>query len=183
MDAHEDMFWNTPAASTRPLRFTDNLLDEEVTDLADISMASFASPMPPPRKPPPDYVEEYDESGLQNQSIAPVDFTSSYPDDDREESSIVDEEDKTVILKKQPPLPSPPTFQRSPSPIIDPEPPAEVHQPDVQTNPVETPKVKTSKIKVTAEVERIVVRLLFLSCALFRVNITFGVGEDMVYCR
>ncbi|KAF9562777.1 hypothetical protein CPC08DRAFT_687339 [Agrocybe pediades] len=41
----EDKFWGAPAEPSRVLRFTDNLLDEEV-NLGDVSSASFGSPLP-----------------------------------------------------------------------------------------------------------------------------------------
>lgn len=42
---HEDKFWNTPVATARSLRFTDNLLDEEL-QAGDISEISSRSPNP-----------------------------------------------------------------------------------------------------------------------------------------
>ncbi|KAG1870399.1 hypothetical protein C8R48DRAFT_746809 [Suillus tomentosus] len=47
-EAQEEMFWNTPAASARTLRFTEKLMDEEV-DINDVSVMSFTSPVPRPR--------------------------------------------------------------------------------------------------------------------------------------
>lgn len=177
-DEREETFWNTPGAAARTLHFTgDSLLDEEV-DLADISTTSFGTPVVRPKKIPSLQVEEQ-----------VVERSDEEPADDIEEEDEVDEVlgevddtvEPTVTFEK----PGMPDYEgRSP---LEPSPePEEVDATPPSPQDVEPLMATTPhhrhKVKVTTELERIVVSHSFLFLDLHgHDNVT--IGEDMGYRR
>ncbi|KAJ7901705.1 hypothetical protein B0H14DRAFT_2329697 [Mycena olivaceomarginata] len=125
-----DETFHTPAAAGRALRFTDNLLMDEQVDLADISITS---PIAPSRIQERGSIstefEEESREEIAEQSVA--ESVNEPPDDD-----------PTIVLSKPTAVTPPPV-----------SPPASTPTSPVQ--PVaETPK--KGKVRVNAEVERIV---------------------------
>ena len=154
-DEREDTFWNTPGAAARTLHFTgDSLLDEEV-DLANVSTTSFGTPIsaaqrklarraePATPEPEPEPELEY----YQADDLA----------DEDEVDDVLGEADDTIhpttVVARAPeehvsPEPAPEaevTFEVAPSQPPEPAPAATPHH--------------RQKVKVTTELERIVVRL------------------------
>ncbi|KAH7908607.1 hypothetical protein BJ138DRAFT_1115696 [Hygrophoropsis aurantiaca] len=122
-EPQEENFWNTPAASARTLRFTDNLLKEEV-DLEDVSMMSFTTPVPPPRsmlasigslghsgpEQPLNVLEADIHDPQADDSLlgrTEADDSIFAPDDPEDEENGNDEGDPTVVLRKPSASPSP----------------------------------------------------------------------------
>lgn len=161
---HEDNFWNTTATAARTLRFSDNLMDENV-DLGDVTTTSFISPL---LSPPPTGTQDnsiLDDSSFQVIPELPVqlDSTLAFHDDsynyrdseneeelDKGDTIDADEEEKTIVIKK-------PSW-------IDPWPDHQDAKSDTfisTTNPGETSDTKEAKIRINSEIERIVVRILF----------------------
>lgn len=203
---HEDVFWSTPAASARTLRFTDRLLEEE-PDFAELSKLSFDSPGPAPpksvfarlaaggsptdkglRTPSEGNVssrprlhegedEEVEEELHDQSSLLEARFD---PQRDPETSSPGAEEDldeeSTIILPKVP-LSAPGNTLPSPSVVSQ-----------LQTLPLAEAQsstdasLKLTKVCVTPELESIVASVIlfisFLPCLLKRT-----VGSDMEYRR
>lgn len=162
---HEESIWNTPAAAARPLRFTDNLLIDEEPDLNDVS-ASFMSPPPPSpsiRKRAPSAHWVLDDSspvlnvGRSDPSAVNFDTEeSAVPDEgdvsiDNDENDDEEEDEKTIVLKRPSPKPQPVEEPQSPPPAAaEPASPALV-------NATDSPRTKRSRVRITNEVERIVV--------------------------
>jgi hypothetical protein len=160
----EEMFWNTPAASARTLRFTDKLMDEEV-DINDISVISFTSPVPRPRS-------VLSSLGLPaNDDSLVIGGRDTRPDesvilDPADEDELVkegdelemDDEEQTIVLTKLPQLLSP-----KPTPAERNTPP-ETPQPELQTPAVVPPgSTRKPKVSMNSEIERIVVSILSVS--------------------
>jgi hypothetical protein len=103
------MFWNTPAASARTLRFTEKLMDEEV-DINDVSVMSFTSPVPRPRSVLSSLGLPVDDDSLDNGKHDIVQDDSVMPDpSDKLEEELGSElelndgdGEQTVVLKKLP---------------------------------------------------------------------------------
>lgn len=103
------MFWNTPAASARTLRFTEKLMDEEV-DINDVSVMSFTSPVPRPRSVLSSLGLPVDDDALDNGEHGIVQDDSVMPDPlDKPEEELGSEleandgdGEQTVVLKKLP---------------------------------------------------------------------------------
>ncbi|KAF8210097.1 hypothetical protein K438DRAFT_1665096 [Mycena galopus ATCC 62051] len=131
-----DETFHTPAAAARTLRFTDNLLMDEQVDLADVSITS---PVAPSRmQDRPSVADELeDESGEETVEQSTTESVDDPPDDD-----------PTIVLSKP--------AEISPPASIPASPPA-----SAPTSPVrpaaETPK--KGKVRVNAEVERIVAKI------------------------
>lgn len=108
-EAQEEMFWNTPAASARTLRFTEKLMDEEV-DINDVSVMSFTSPVPRPRSVLSSLGLPVDDDALDNGEHGIVQDDSVMPDPlDKPEEELGSEleandgdGEQTVVLKKLP---------------------------------------------------------------------------------
>lgn len=127
----EDKFWATKGEPSRTLRFSENLLDEEV-NIGDVSSTSFGTPLAQiPR--------------LKILGDADEDTITQFPP--RDVLEALDDDDGGVFSRKnpvpetpQPPMP-PPIAQTN-----TPVPPA-----------TETPTARQRKVKVNVELERIVV--------------------------
>ncbi|TBU40912.1 hypothetical protein BD309DRAFT_1011154 [Dichomitus squalens] len=151
-DEREDTFWNTPGAAARTLHFTgDSLLDEEV-DLANVTTASFGTPL-----------------SLQKKIMSPPAekeaVVSEEPADDIEEEEIdevlgeIDESvDPTVVLGKLPAA-SPPEKQFYVAPDPAPEEVEEALPPPKDAEPAAATPQHRQKVKVTTELERIVEKI------------------------
>ncbi|KAJ7675066.1 hypothetical protein B0H17DRAFT_152570 [Mycena rosella] len=127
-----DETFHTPAAAGRTLRFTDNLLmDDELMDLADVSVTSPIAPSRIQERP-----SLIDDPGDETDEIAEeiAEDTVDEPIADREQ----DDEDKTIMLPPKPAVAPPPMFP-------------------VQPPPTDTPKKE--KLRVNTEVERIVAKI------------------------
>ncbi|KAH7923946.1 hypothetical protein BV22DRAFT_1014298 [Leucogyrophana mollusca] len=171
-EPQEDMFWNTPAASARTLRFTDNLLNEEV-DLGDVSVMSFTSPVPPPRSMltaigdlgnsggdrsldgPEDVADPRINDSMMSDADANDDsiFAPTLDGPDEEEDGN-DEGEPTVVLKKapeSPPSTSPSLVTEGP---IGAPPGVSTPPHPASTKPSES--AKKPKVRVNNEMERIV---------------------------
>jgi hypothetical protein len=160
------MFWNTPAASARTLRFTEKLMDEEV-DINDVSVLSFTSPVPRPRSVLSSLGLPADEDSLDDggRDARPDESIMPDPPDEEElaeegNQEEVDDgnEEQTVILKKHP-LSSPPkhTPPESNTPA---DAPLHAH-PEPQTPAAVPPEsARKPKVRMNSEIERIVVSIL-----------------------
>ncbi|EMD32100.1 hypothetical protein CERSUDRAFT_77683 [Gelatoporia subvermispora B] len=97
-DVHEESFWATPGTAARTLHFGgDSLLSEQV-DLANVSLESFATPLPAKSyKPPRD---------LEMPPVVP-EASPELP----EPATPVQAADETVSAESPPPEPSSPTPQ------------------------------------------------------------------------
>jgi hypothetical protein len=160
------MFWNTPAASARTLRFTEKLMDEEV-DINDVSVLSFTSPVPRPRSVLSSLGLPADEDSLDDggRDARPDESIMPDPPDEEElaeegNQEEVDDgnEEQTVILKKYP-LSSPPKHTPPES-----NPPADtpLHaHPEPQTPAAVPPEsTRKPKVRMNSEIERIVVTIV-----------------------
>ena len=148
LSPHEDKFWSTPATAARTLRFADNLMDEQV-DLGDITTTSFMSPLPPSpsiRIPPAGEAVTLSEG--------PVVQDHSFYDDHPDGAKDSIEKANTTVIHES----SPPTSQKSDT--NPPSPASGANEPDNHTLTI--PSVKPPKIPLSAEVERFVVRILYL---------------------
>ncbi|KAG5653618.1 hypothetical protein H0H81_011844 [Sphagnurus paluster] len=155
LSPQEDDFWNTPAVGARTLRFTDNLMDEQV-DLGDIT-TSFISPIhyskPGALSPP-----VRDDSFVQD-PLVPLSFERN--DDDDEKGHLEEEKDiseldgeKKIVLQNH--FPEPDITEPGCSPAPKPQEVAhETNMPAV----LNTPDASTVKVKVNSEVERITARI------------------------
>jgi hypothetical protein len=164
-EAQEEMFWNTPAASARTLRFTEKLMDEEV-DINDMSVISFTSPVPRPRSvlsslglPVDDDPLDHGEHNMgEGDSVLPD--ISNRPEEELPDSELevndVDGE-QTVVLNKLPSsLPPNPAL---PDDAMPPETPLSAN-PDSQTLAPGPPEsARKPKIRMVAEIEKIVVKI------------------------
>ncbi|KAG1851109.1 hypothetical protein F4604DRAFT_1592568 [Suillus subluteus] len=165
-EAQEEMFWNTPAASVRTLRFTEKLMDEEM-DINDVSVMSFMSPVPRPRSVLSSLGLPVDDDSLGNgeHDIGQGDSVMPDPLDKPEEELLgseleVDDRDgeQTVVLKKLPSsLPPNPTPPEGTTP---PETPLPANS-ELQTPAVGPPEsAKKTKVRMNVEIEKIVVSIL-----------------------
>lgn len=166
-DEPEDAFWNTPGAAGRTLHFTgDSLLDEEI-DINDVSAASFGTPIVVPNKttdrvplrgPPSRHTLRPEEHSQDVQAEPPEE-----DDDEAEVESFLDDDEAdetaepTVVFKKaplQPPPEDPPVVHPPEPQRVSPAEDAYIANPTLGTS-------HRSKVKVTTELERIVVRDIF----------------------
>jgi len=170
----------TPATAVRALRFTDNIMDESV-DLGNVSTESFPSPVPPqgrsgapfslrhgfmdetPERTPEEAVQDLDDESesrilLDDASLLQGSKEKDVGDDNGDD-------DKTVVLKKLNPRRSSTDVPSSnPStPSKDEEEAASPTPLPVYPNTETPPARKKPKIRVTSEVERIVVGIVLLS--------------------
>lgn len=197
LSPHEDMFWNTPAAAAKTLRFTDNLLMDEHVDLGDISTTSFASPPPFTKgtllsahnfmnNGEPDHHEtdvmdwDASEEPPEDNSNMLHDSILSHDEDVYEPEEL---EEKTIVLKKiasstRPESPEPlSTAINAKSLPVSPRVPG----------PLESPNTKHPKIRVNSEVERIVVGDPYQPCWNLPVNgrcrSRFGLRPVILSCQ
>lgn len=163
-EAQEEMFWNTPAASARTLRFTEKLMDEEV-DINDVSVMSFTSPVPRPRSVLSSLGLPVDDDCLDNgeHDIGQDDSVVSDPSDKLEEEppgselEVDDGEgEQTVVLKMLPssllPNLTPPegtTPPETPLPAIS----------KLQTPAGPPGSARKLKVRMNVEIEKIVVKI------------------------
>ncbi|KAG1865862.1 hypothetical protein DFJ58DRAFT_863502 [Suillus subalutaceus] len=164
-EAQEEMFWNTPAASARTLRFTEKLMDEEV-DIDDVSIMSFTSPVPRPRSVLSSLGLPVDDDSLDNgeHDIGQDDSVMPDPLDKLEEELLGSEleaddgdGEQTVVLKKLPSsLPPNPT---PPDGTTPPETPLPANS-ELQTPAAGPPEsVRKPKVRMNVEIEKIVVKI------------------------
>ena len=127
----EDKFWGTKGEPSRTLRFSENLLDEEI-NIGDVSSTSFGTPLAQiPR--------------LKMLAGADDETITQFPPRDVLEA-LDDDDDGVVSSDKHPPetaqSPTPPLIAKA----VTPPPP-----------PTETPTARQRKVKVNIELDRIVV--------------------------
>ncbi|KAH9940528.1 uncharacterized protein BXZ73DRAFT_88747 [Epithele typhae] len=151
LDDGEASFWNTPGAAARTLHFTgDSLLDEEV-DLANVSTTSFGTPTAVHKKAPLKLTPIHDAYPGQ----------SSDQEDEDSEDEVLDEldgpVDPTVVLGAA----LEPQAQASPENPSEPEEPEDAVSPPAAQDdgPSNSATPHRQRIKVTTELERIVVRI------------------------
>jgi hypothetical protein len=160
------MFWNTPAASARTLRFTEKLMDEQV-DINDMSVISFTSPVPRPRSVLSSLGLPVDDDPLDHGEHNTGEGDSVLPDiSNRPEEELPDSElevndvdgEQTVVLNKLPSsLPINPAL---PDDATPPETPLSA-KPDSQTPAAGPPEsARKPKIRMVAEIEKIVASIL-----------------------
>jgi len=163
------MFWNTPAASARTLRFTDKLMDEEV-DINDVSVISFTSPVPRPRSvlsslglpADEDFIDDGGRDTMPNESVMPDPPDEEELAEEGNEQEVDDADaEQTVVLKTLPSSP-PQNHRRAESNA-----PSEIPllaQPELQI-PAAVPPESARKptVRMNSEIERIVVSLLIVS--------------------
>lgn len=161
------MFWNTPAASARTLRFTEKLMDEEV-DINDVSVMSFTSPVPRPRSVLSSLGLPVDDDCLDNgeHDIGQDDSVVPDPSDKLEEEppgnelEVDDGEgEQTVVLKMLPssllPNATPPegtTPPETPLPAIS----------ELQTPAGPPESARKPKVRMNVEIEKIVASVLVI---------------------
>ncbi|KAI0371053.1 hypothetical protein BV20DRAFT_1035409 [Pilatotrama ljubarskyi] len=167
-DNPEETFWNTPGAAARTLHFTgDSLLDEDL-DINDVSAASFGTPLVAAKRA--EQAARHDlrkrhtsHQPHENEEADGRDLEDDRPDEDAdadEVESVLDDgeadetAEPTVVLQKAP-LASAPEEPRRPSPVQVPKDEKTRDLPKAQTAESATPH--RSKVKVTTELERIVV--------------------------
>ncbi|KAG0708318.1 hypothetical protein DFH29DRAFT_891901 [Suillus ampliporus] len=164
-ETQEEMFWNTPAASARTLRFTEKLMDEEV-DINDVSIMSFTSPVPRPRSVLSSLGLPVDDGSIDNEGHDAGQDDSVMPDpsdeqelpDNGNEPEVDDGDgEQTVVLKK---LPSSSTQNPTPpDSTTPPETPLPAH-PELQTPAVVPPEsARKPKVRMNAEIEKIVTKI------------------------
>ena len=145
----EEKFWGTRGEPSRTLRFSENLLDEEV-NLGDISTASFGSPL---ANPLPSL------KVLGNIDLPDDPTITQFP------KNITDDQEGTQPIYSQDPKLSSPDMS---GPIVLDVSPTQSHRPnpvlskseskeDAELSTIEILTSKKKKIKVNIEVERIVV--------------------------
>lgn len=151
----EEKFWTTPGEPSRVLRFSDNLLDEEVS-LGDISTGSFGSPLSSELKPVKLFGDVLDDDptviqhkpSLEDQPAANAELVEGAEDDGEEKKFL----GNNGVLS--------PIVDKAISPKRSPIPPL-LSSPSVTNSgeSTETPKPgRQRKIRVNIEVERVVVR-------------------------
>lgn len=150
----EDKFWATKGEPSRTLRFSENLLDEEV-NLGDMSTDSFGTPITVPAQVPrlslfadPDFVDEPTIT-----QFPPLDFGQP-----KGKEPAVKQTHKTEV-QSNPSTPSIPSMPQTPS---LPPPSVDISTPS-NSRATETPKTKQKKIKMNPELEKIVVSFVFQS--------------------
>lgn len=171
----EEKFWGTRGEPSRTLRFSENLLDEEV-NLGDISTASFGSPLATPLPS----LKVLGNVGL------PDDRTiTQFPNFNNK--NITDDEEGTQPIDSQESGPLTPDRK---GPIVLDVSPTQAHRPNSALSKselkedltIEIPTSKKKKIKVNIEVERIIVsesKMFRNECT--QQFLTLKV-QDMVYC-
>lgn len=164
-ETQEEMFWNTPAASARTLRFTEKLMDEEV-DINDVSVMSFTSPVPRPRSVlsslglpvDDDSIDKGEHDIVQDDSVLPD--PPDKPEEELQGSELEvndGDEEQTVVLKKLlsslPLNPTPPEGNTLPETSLP-------TNPQLQTpaaGPLES--ARKPKLFMNVEIEKIVVKI------------------------
>ncbi|KJA27774.1 hypothetical protein HYPSUDRAFT_62813 [Hypholoma sublateritium FD-334 SS-4] len=126
----EDKFWATKGEPSRTLRFSENLLDEEV-NIGDVSSSSFGTPLA--QMPRLKMLGDADDDTITQ--FPPRDVLQALNDDD--------DSDGIVSSKKSVPETPPPIAQ-----TVTPVPPS-----------TETPTARQRKVKVNIELERIVTKI------------------------
>lgn len=164
-DAHEHSFWNTPAASARTLRFTDDLLTDEQFDPGNLTDPLFASPLSEV-KPPPKLLK----AGRNVDPVRQLKFATTKPSEplsnNRGSMSFAfqepnlpleevvdpeveanDEEDETIILRKA--SDTPPCEA-----IVA---PSQATAGSLESNIGSSEQLKKAKLRITTELEDIIV--------------------------
>jgi len=149
----EDKFWATPGEPSRILRFTDNLLDEEV-NLEDMSSASFSSPLAGSSVFKP--LKLFGDISVTDDEISPQTMPLSPPaiEEDLTPRNIQHENKSFETNHVE--------IAASPDPPVDPQslPPCPGPENEKNSNTVTAGSTtRQHKIKVDEEVERIVVSL------------------------
>jgi hypothetical protein len=172
---HEDKFWNTPVATARALRFTDNLMDEEM-EAGDISEISLKSPKPPTRSSSRFDIEEDSENNLEPTLDIPSPQATCKNGGQPDDSTVSDHKEKdndaggdTPEVQKMRAASQP-----SSATVVD----ADVVSP--MLGPSMYGHVGT-KIRVNSEVERIVVSPVY--SGYIYLTLTSYEGKNMGYCR
>ncbi|KAI0321081.1 hypothetical protein OF83DRAFT_1101473 [Amylostereum chailletii] len=166
-DSQEDAFWNTPGAPARTLQFSDELLMDEPMDLGDIT-TSFTSPVAQKFARLVHKLDSTDEDSFampnpSNNTLEGDEGGEELPEDFIEEEDHNQEEgqdsleDATVVQRHHvsvPPQFSPKDYPEDDTSVVDVEP---NHEPIVPPSAPFTEKKQ--KIRVTADVERIVTKI------------------------
>ncbi|CCM00833.1 uncharacterized protein FIBRA_02875 [Fibroporia radiculosa] len=167
LDDQEEAFWNTPGAAARTLHFTgDSLLDEEV-DMGNISAVSFSSPVPLRKdrsaSRPSLHFEDMalgaPDDHFEGCSDSPV-VALGADDTGEDVSGSSDVGESTVVLTKVPTAVSgimTHDEHQSPDRVHEELPLPSPTKPPDEKPPSDTRK--ESKIRVTAELERIVSKM------------------------
>ncbi|KAH9485301.1 hypothetical protein JR316_0002209 [Psilocybe cubensis] len=141
----EEKFWATPGEPSRVLRFSDNLLDEEV-NLGDVSTASFGSPVVGSSQLRPTKLFDEIDAAINTPVAQPNPFFDEGPTYKAPPS--IDSNPPTDLVPTQEPLPPPSS-----------DTPHAKSSPTLIANVTETPSVGQKKVKVNIEVERIVSKI------------------------
>ncbi|PPQ64991.1 hypothetical protein CVT26_015700 [Gymnopilus dilepis] len=155
---HEDKFWTSPGGPARALRFSDNLLDEEVS-IGDISTGSFGTPQPPSLKPTnlfgigKSFLPDDDEPTIVHHKPlfgAEPSGNEKVEKEDGKEDLLEEKPAPSPVLDRPPSSPSPPAVPLPPSPKAS-------NSGEI----TDTPKPgRPRKIRVNIEVERIISKIL-----------------------
>ena len=173
----EEKFWDTRGEPSRTLRFSENLLDEEV-NLEDISTASFGSPLATPLP---------SLKVLGNVNLLDDPIMTNFPNFNNKD--VTDDRQGTQPIDSQDPKPSSPDRI---GPVVLDVLPDQTESPNSVLSKselkedadltIEIPTSKKKKIKVNIEVERIIVSEI----KMFRNGCTHQFltlkVQDMVYC-
>ncbi|KAF8894917.1 hypothetical protein CPB84DRAFT_1963307 [Gymnopilus junonius] len=149
----EEKFWTTPGEPSRVLRFSDNLLDEEVS-LGDISTGSFGSPPPSKLKT----VKLFGDVTVLDEPIV-IQHLEDQPAGNEVVEDAEHEDEKRALFGKGS---SSPTMDKTISPKLSPvvPPPSPPSVPNLG-EVTETPKPgRQRKIRVNIEVERIISKII-----------------------
>ncbi|KAF5386257.1 hypothetical protein D9615_002432 [Tricholomella constricta] len=148
LSPQEDSIWNTPAAAARTLRFTDNLMDEQV-DLGDITTNSFSSPILPSKTGTVSPLTAADDSSIRTPTI-PLNFNEEkamegdQEAEDEQSGGDGGEEEHTVVLRNPHAAPETP----EPRPSL-PMPQAEESVPETSlSTPSDTPSATQAKARI-----------------------------------
>jgi hypothetical protein len=143
----EDKFWATKGEPSRILHFSENLLDEEV-NLGDISSTSFGTPLAIPNQIP--RLSLFASTDLGDdptiEQFPPLDNLRTLATDKLNEEDRNPTQQPTSL--SFPETPPPAALQPAAETIETPPPP-----------PTATPTTRQRKVKVSLELEKIVVRL------------------------
>ena len=178
----EDKFWNTPGDPSRTLRFSENLLDEEV-NIGDTSTASFGSPITAPLELRKGKMFAEMES-LDSFAEEPTVIRRLTPDDHCSDDNIFAPE-TSERKEEESSIPTPSEASRAASPdapslasVVSSKSP-QISKP-LEKPPADTPGTRQRRPKPNIELERIVVSLplsIFPSLPLMVLLLV----EDMVH--
>ncbi|KIM45173.1 hypothetical protein M413DRAFT_333398 [Hebeloma cylindrosporum] len=148
----EEKFWGARGEPSRTLRFSENLLDEEV-NLGDMSTASFGSPLatPLPSLKVLGNIDLPDDPTITQFA----NFNNNIISDDREGTQPIDSQDSRL---SSPDTSRPVLLDISPAQSPCPTDRAESKE-DADVFTAEMPTAKKKKIKVNIEVERIISKI------------------------